>query len=333
MNLRAAMIRGVSGALYHTGLVGAVARGIARTHPRPRVQILTFHRVNDDNDPFLPSLPTAVFAARMAYIARHYRVMTVEDLAAALQEGRVPKNALAITFDDGYRDNFTHAAPILKRLGLPATIFLVTGHIDTPRALWFDRLAMAFKSATARRVELADGQLLSLGTVSDRLAALDTALTHLKRLSDDERTDSVEQLMIPLRPNPERPKRLMLSWDEVDALRGLGFSIGAHTITHPILSRLTADRAWEEIHGSKAAIEKVLGEPVRGFAYPNGRADDYTETVTQLVRDAGFTCAVTTRRGPNDTRTPVLELRRGGPAEYHLPTYALMLAYYRAVGA
>ena len=87
------------------------------------------------------------------------------------------------------------------------------------------------------------------------------------------------------------------------------------------------------IHGSKAAIEKVLGEPVRGFAYPNGRADDYTETVTKLVRDAGFTCAVTTRRGPNDTRTPVLELRRGGPAEYHLPTYALMLAYYRAVGA
>ena len=240
MNLRAAMIRGVSGALYHTGLVGPVARGIARTHPRPRVQILTFHRVNDDNDPFMPSLPTAVFAARMAHIARHYRVMTVEDLAAGLQEGRVPKNALAITFDDGYRDNFTHAAPILKRLGLPATIFLVTGHIDTPRALWFDRLAMAFKSATARRVELADGQLLSLGTVSDRLAALDAALTHLKRLSDDERTDSVEQLMILLRPNPERPKRLMLSWDEVDALRGLGFSIGAHTITHPILSRLTA---------------------------------------------------------------------------------------------
>jgi peptidoglycan/xylan/chitin deacetylase (PgdA/CDA1 family) len=333
MSFRATMIRGLAGALYHSGLVGPLARGVARTHPRPRVQILTFHRVNDDNDPFLPSLPTAVFAARMAHIARHYRVMTVEDLAAALQEGRVPKNALAITFDDGYRDNFTHAAPILKRLGLPATIFLVTGHIDTPRALWFDSLAMAFKSATARRVELADGRLLSLGTVADRLAALDATLAHLKRLSDDERAASVEGLIISLRPNPERPKRLMLSWDEVDALRGLGFSIGAHTVTHPILSRLTPERAWEEIHGSKAAIEKVVGEPIRSFAYPNGRSDDYTEAVTQLVRDAGFTCAVTTRRGPNDIRTPVLELRRGGPAEDHLPTYALMLAYYRAVGA
>src|SRR6266545_4150605 len=111
MSLRAAMIRGLSGALYHSGLVGPLARGVARTHPRPRVQILTFHRVNDDNDPFLPSLPTAVFAARMAYIARHYRVMTVEDLAAALQESRVPRNALAITFDDGYRDDFSRHRP------------------------------------------------------------------------------------------------------------------------------------------------------------------------------------------------------------------------------
>jgi peptidoglycan/xylan/chitin deacetylase (PgdA/CDA1 family) len=332
MSLRATMIRGVSGALYHSGLVGPIARGVALTHARPRVPILTFHRVNDDDDPFMPSLPTAVFAGHMAHIARHYRVLTVEDLAARLQGGRVPRNALAITFDDGYRDNLTHAAPILKRLGLPATIFLVTGHIDTPRALWFDHLAMAFKSASVRRVELADGRLLSLGSVSNRLTALDAALALLKRLPDDERSASIEGLIASLRPNPERPKRLMLSWDEVSALRGLGFSIGAHTVTHPILSRLTPARASEEIQGSKISIEKVLGEPVRAFAYPNGRPDDYNETVTQLVHDAGFTCALTTRRGLNDTDTPVLELRRGGPWEHHLPTYALKLAYYSAMG-
>src|SRR6266511_387797 len=195
MSLRSTAIQAVSGTLYHSGLLGPVTRAVTYTRLRPRVPILRFHRVNDDDDPFLPSLPTAVFAARMAHIARHYRVMAVEDLAAALQESRVPKNALAVTFDDGYRDNFTHAAPILKRLGLPATIFLVTGHIDTPRTLWFDRLAMAFKSATARRVELADGRRLSLGTVADRLAALDAALAHLKRLSDRERAASVEGLI------------------------------------------------------------------------------------------------------------------------------------------
>jgi peptidoglycan/xylan/chitin deacetylase (PgdA/CDA1 family) len=119
----------------------------------------------------------------------------------------------------------------------------------------------------------------------------------------------------------------------VDALRGLGFSIGAHTVTHPILSRLTPARAQEEIRGSKAAIEKVLGDPVRAFAYPNGRPDDYNETVTRLVQEAGFACALTTQRGLNDTDTPVLELRRGGPWEHHLPTFALKLALYSATGA
>src|SRR5262245_20681579 len=101
MSLRATMIRGVSGALYHCGLVGPIARAVALTGPRPRVPILTFHRVNDDNDPFLPSLPTAVFARWMAHIARHYHVLTVEDVAARLPESQVPRNALAITFDDG----------------------------------------------------------------------------------------------------------------------------------------------------------------------------------------------------------------------------------------
>jgi peptidoglycan/xylan/chitin deacetylase (PgdA/CDA1 family) len=333
MSLRATVIRGISTALYQGGLVGPIARAAAFTRPRPRVPILTFHRVNDDNDPFMPSLPTAVFAARMAYIARHYRVLTVEELVARLQDGRVPRNALALTFDDGYRDNLTHAAPILKRLGLPATVFLVTGHIDTPQTLWFDRLGMAFKTATARRVALGGGRLLSLGTVGERLAGLAAALAYLKQLPDDARAASVDALMIALRSNPERPKRLMLSWDEVDALRGLGFSIGAHTVTHPILSRLSPDRAWQEIHGSKAAIEEVLGEPVRAFAYPNGGPDDYNETVMRLVHNAGFACAVTTRRGLNDADTPMLELRRGGPWEHHLATFALKLAHYSATGA
>ena len=333
MSLRTSMIRGMARAAYRGGLMGPIVRGASLMHARPTVPILTFHRVNDDNDPFMPALPTSVFAQRMTHIARHYRVHTVEDLAARLQEGRAPRNALAITFDDGFRDNLTHAAPILKRLGLPATIFLVTGHIGTPHALWADRLALAFKSATVHQVELSDGRPLSLGTVSERLAALKDAFIHFRRVPDEDRVTSVEALIAALRPSPERPKRLMLSWDEVDALRGLGFSIGAHTVSHPILSRVTTEKAREEIFGSKLAIEKFTGDTARGFAFPNGRPDDYNETAIRLVREAGFTCAVTTQRGLNDIHTPVLELRRGGPWELDLPTYAMKLAYYRTTGA
>jgi peptidoglycan/xylan/chitin deacetylase (PgdA/CDA1 family) len=333
VSLRAAVLRGASSALYHSGIVGPIARGVALAHRKPRLPILTLHRVNDENDPFMPSLPTAIFAARMAHIARHYHVLTVEDLAARLHERRVPRNSLAITFDDGYRDNLTHAAPILSRLGLPATIFLVTGLIDTPRAMWVDRLALAFKSASVRQIELPDGRIVTLSTVKERLAGLYAARAHLKKVPDEIRSASLERLIESLRPTPERPKRLMLSWDEVAALRGLGFAIGAHTVTHPIMSRLTPSQVREEVYGSKAAIEKAMGAPVRAFAYPNGLADDYNEAVTRVVREAGFTCAVTTKRGLNDTDTPVLELKRGGPWEQHVPTYALKLAYYHATGA
>jgi peptidoglycan/xylan/chitin deacetylase (PgdA/CDA1 family) len=128
-------------------------------------------------------------------------------------------------------------------------------------------------------------------------------------------------------------KNLMLTWDDVHALGGLGFSIGAHTVSHPILSRVKPARAWAEILGSRTAIESTLGSPPRTFAYPNGGPDDYTTTVTRLVREAGFRCAVTTRFGVNTRTTSPYELRRGGPWERDLPTFALKLAAYRLAGS
>ena len=334
MSIRSRTIGALSSALYHGGLMKPVTAAAGRVRAPRGFPILTFHRVNDEQDPFFPSRPTAVFAARMEHIARHYVVLPVEELVERMQSGRVPPNALALAFDDGYRDNLTHAAPILARHGLPATIFLVTGCVGTPEMLWFDQLALAFKTATRRHVSLAEGRVLPLGSTAERLEALAAALHHLKRLPDADCHRRVEQLIRALRPGlPERPKRFMLTWDEVEALRGLGFSVGAHTVSHPILSRLTPDRAWREIQGSKAAIEKTLGLTVRAFAYPNGGPDDYNETATRLVREADFTCAVTTRHGLNGSATPPLELRRGGPSEHHLPTFAVKLACYQLAGS
>jgi peptidoglycan/xylan/chitin deacetylase (PgdA/CDA1 family) len=333
VSVRRAAIRAVASALYHTRLLPPLAAAAGYARRTAAFPVLVFHRVNDDQDPFFPSLPTSVFADRIAHIARHYRVLTVEDLADRMEQGTVPGDAIALTFDDGYRDNLTHAAPILAHHGLPATIFLVTGHIGTPDIPWFDRLALAFKTATRPAVSLDPAHPFPLTTPGDRLQALAAALAELKRLPDEERRRQLTRLEAELRPaGPERPKRLMLTWDEVGALRDLGFSIGAHTVSHPILSRTTPERAWHEIHGSKRAIEQVLGDRVRAFAYPNGAAEDYDETTTQLVRQAGFTCAVTTRRGLNRAGTSPFELRRGGPWEEHLPTFALKLACYRLAG-
>jgi len=310
----------------------SIAAGYAR--PAATFPVLSYHRVNRDDDPFFPALPTAVFERQMAFVASAYVVLPVEELADRMRQGTLPRNALAITFDDGYRDNLTHAAPILARHGLPATVFVVTGAIGTAEPLWFDRLALAFKGSRATAWSAPWGQVVRLESADQRLAALRQTLTRFKRMANAERRRRVEGVLADLGVGDERPlKNLMLSWDDAQALMGLGVTIGAHTVSHPILSQLGAEEARAEIAGSWSAIRSSCGRAPRAFAYPNGGRDDYNDGVISMVRDAGFTCAVTTRFGVNTAATPPYELRRGGPWEHHLPTFALKLAGYRLTEA
>jgi peptidoglycan/xylan/chitin deacetylase (PgdA/CDA1 family) len=327
--------RWAAGGLYHTGLLRPLSRALAYARMGPVFQVLTYHRVNDDGDPFFPSVPTQAFEREIAYIARTYQVLTVEELADRMQHRDLPRHALAITFDDGYRDNLTHAAPILARYRVPATIFLATGFIGTAEVPWFDRLAMAFKCTKATSVVAPWGETLDLSDRAARVLAMERTLASLKCLPDDKRRRMLDSALKALGVTDRKCfKNLMLDWDDVHALTSSGFAVGAHTVNHPILSRISLERAWKEILGSRAMIEAACGRPPRAFAYPSGKAEDYTEAVKKLVREAGFACAVTTRFGVNTWRTCPFELRRGGPWEDHLPTYALKLAWYRlAAGA
>ncbi|MBI2216437.1 MAG: polysaccharide deacetylase family protein [Candidatus Rokubacteria bacterium] len=322
----------MSSALYHTGLLPVLRAGSV-WGTSGVFQVLTYHRVNDEADPFFPAVRTAVFEEHMAYVARTYRVLTVEEAHEGVRRRMLPRGALAITFDDGYRDNLTHAAPILARYGLPATVFVATGFVGGAEVPWFDRLALAFKETREQAITTAWGDTFALTTVQERLDALARVITYFKRLPDDHMRREADRLLGALGVTGRgRFKNLMLNWDDVHALTGLGFSIGAHTVNHPILSRVCAERAWTEIIGSRTMIRAACGRLPKAFAYPNGYAGDYTETVKHMVREAGFSCAVTSRFGLNTLRTPAFELRRGGPWEEHLPTFAVKLAAYRLAG-
>jgi peptidoglycan/xylan/chitin deacetylase (PgdA/CDA1 family) len=260
--------------------------------------------------------------------------MSLNEMVERARKGGLPRNSLAITFDDGYRDNLTHAAPILRRYGLPATIFLATGLIGTGVTSWFDRLSVALKLTKVESVRTSWGATLILRDRAARLAALDRALGYLKTLGDDELQRVLDRLLEALDvPGAMTPKNLMLDWADVRALSGLGFDVGGHTVGHVILSRVSDERAWAEIRGSSEAIEACLGAKPTAFAYPNGRPEDYTRSTIDLVRRAGFAWAVTTRFGLNTADTPAYELRRGGPWEPDVPTFALKLAAYRAINS
>ncbi len=326
----ASVLRVAANGLHHARLSRPLSLAIGYARRKATFPILSFHRINDEADPFFPSMATEVFARQMEFVARAYVVLTVEELADRMRRNALPRNALAITFDDGYRDNLTHAAPILARHGLPATVFVVTGSIETGEPLWFDRLALAFRSTRVTTWTAPWGQCLPLDSTTERLGALAETLRQFKRLTGAERRDGVERVLDALGTTDERALgKPMLTWRDAQALVGLNIAIGGHTVTHPILSYLTPAEARAEIAGSFEMIRAACGRRPQAFAYPNGRPEDYSMAIAGMVRDAGFTCAVTTRFGVNSAVTPPYELRRGGPWEQDLPTFALKLAGYR----
>jgi peptidoglycan/xylan/chitin deacetylase (PgdA/CDA1 family) len=319
-------------ALYRARLLTTVSRA-ADWGRDAAFQILTYHRVNDDDDPFFPATPTTVFDSQMRHVAAAYTVLPVEELVDCAERGRLPRHALAITFDDGYRDNLTHAAPIIARYALRPTIFVATSFVGSRRRPWFDEVALAFKSTSAISATMPWGRTVALRDREDRLKALDEAWKRLKAIGESEFDAAFDRLLRALEPYrppaDEDADNGMLNWNEVKALAAVGFTVGAHTVTHPTLSRVSAARARREIEDSREAIRVATGTAPRAFAYPNGRPADYTDEVVRLVRQAGFACAVTARFGVNTAATSPWELRRGGPWEPHLPTFALKLAGYR----
>lgn len=261
---------------------------------QPGLRILTYHR--------FPAASLDGLEQQCRHLRRCYRPVSMAQVAEALATGRpLPPKAIAITVDDGYRD-FERAAPIFRAAGIPATIFLVTGFLDRKLWLWWDTLDYALRHTQASQL-CADGQLFPIVTPQQRHLAFDSIVTRAKGFPNPQRIqfmeDLVRQLQVVL---PEQPPADYgaLEWDQVRELRRQGFEFGAHSATHPILSRLPTPAEQErEIVDSRDRIAQELGEPVRHFCYPNGQPQDWNESTVQAVSRAGFATAVTTVKGWN----------------------------------
>jgi peptidoglycan/xylan/chitin deacetylase (PgdA/CDA1 family)/CelD/BcsL family acetyltransferase involved in cellulose biosynthesis len=301
----------------------------------PACQIFLYHRVNDDRDPFLPSLPVAEFRQQMEYIARNFRVVTMNDIAEGRIAGNASKYSVAITFDDGYRDNFTSAFPILKELGIPATIYLATGYVGTSRIPWYDEVCLAFKLTVRTRFELARTGAPSgpITTQSERLALLDRVLDWLRELDDDARRQAMPELFRALGvPSSLTLPNYMLGWDEIKQMKAHNIEFGAHTVTHPVLSRTSGRALQEEISASKKTVEQKLKTEVRHFAYPFGRNAHVSGEARQWVEQFGFKTAVTTEYGFNAPGDDPFALRRFTPWGHDLASFILQLDWYRFAG-
>ncbi|MDQ3152359.1 MAG: polysaccharide deacetylase family protein [Actinomycetota bacterium] len=228
----------------------------------------------------------------------------------ALDEGRpLPPRALSITFDDGYRDTLTLAGPLLRKLGVPATCFLVPGLLSGEIVPWWEELAWAFTSTTVDRLEH-HGQILVLGSERDRRSACRTVSEQLKQRDRREREAAVEEIVTALAPTGDRHSRAQfLDWDGARQLQEY-MDIGSHSRYHAILSRETAAAQQQDLADSRRQLADRLGAPIDVLAYPNGTTDDFGTETLAAAEQAGYTHAVTTERGLNTHATPRYEIRR-----------------------
>ena len=293
---------------------------------RARLSVLIFHRVLPDPDPLLPDEPSQRrFDEAMGWISQWFNVLPLEDAIALLESGQLPERAAAITFDDGYADNLTHATPILKKHGLHATFFIATGFLDGG-IMWNDQIIEAVRRSVAPAI---DAKFLGVGrlplqTLPEKRAALACLIPAIKHLAPVERTRVVGHVVDAC--HAELPRDLMLTSKQLLTLRSSGMGIGAHTASHPILARLDSDAARREISDGRDHLEKLLGEKVALFAYPNGKLGlDYTEEHVHMVESLGFSAALSTNWGAAKSKSDTFQLPRFTPWDRTRTRYGLRL--------
>ncbi|HVL84504.1 MAG TPA: polysaccharide deacetylase family protein [Pseudonocardia sp.] len=248
--------------------------------------------------------------AQFRVLRRFTNVLPLEQALRDLLDGRpLPPRAVAITFDDGYRDNLELAGPMLRRLGLPATCFLVPGLLDGDVSPWWEELAWIFDNATAPAVEWA-GAEHPITEPSARRAVFKRIAEDVKRVDRIERDATVARLREGVAPRGRYDLRShFMDWDEARRLQEY-MSIGSHTTYHAILANETPQAQREDLAGSRRRLEAGLGAPVRVLAYPNGKSIDYDDHTRAAAAAAGYDFSITTRNGVSTPGTPRHDVRR-----------------------
>lgn len=302
----------------HSALTRSLLRAagdlVARAASSRRLCVLNYHRILERPDPLLESEPDlAAFRWQMSLLADCFNVLPLADALAMLDAGHLPPRAVSITFDDGYRSVYDLALPVLKEFGLTATVFVTSGHVGSGN-MWNDRIMGALQSLPADELDLSEAGLgrYSLRTLEERKASL-RGLTEASKYLPPAARRALVQRLEAMAGNHGR-QDLMLSAEMVVALDRNGIEIGAHTVTHPILTSLDDDSARTEVSAGKQQLEALTGNRVRLFAYPNGKSGkDFDARHVAMVRESGFDAAFTTAPGAADPAHDKYQLPRSRP--------------------
>jgi len=289
----------------------------------PRGVILMYHRVAElSTDPWALSVTPQHFGEHLDVIRKRTSPLKVGDLGRAVERGEVLPSSVAVTFDDGYSDNFYNARPLLQRFDVPATIFLATSFLGSKREYWWDDLDRLFLQPGTLPPQLRltlneKEEIWDLGGAADYSNAdfqpnrswrteqpspgmrqeLYRSIWQTMQRMPAEDQDGIIAALVDWAgvPSGARPGCRPMTIDEVVELAQTGLiEVGAHTMTHPVLSAIAPDRQRDEIQRSKARVEEITRCAVPSFAYPYG---DVSEVSVDALKDAGLRAACTTKPG------------------------------------
>lgn len=280
-----------------------------------RLCILNYHRILATPDHLIEGDPDVeTFRWQMRLLAECFNVMPLHEAVETMTHERMPPRAVAITFDDGYRSFHDLALPVLAEYGLPATVFVTTGHMASKSSMWNDMILEAIRRLPPTSIDLTELGLgvLPLNGIEQRRRSAKVLTDRCKYMSPAERETFTAHLQRLAGVALEQD--LMLDAEMLHALTRNRIDIGGHTVSHPILSKLDDDAARREIVDNKRQLEAIIGRPLHLFAYPNGkRRADYTATHVRMLEEAGYSAAFNTEIGAATRAHPRFELPRACP--------------------
>ncbi|MBN2292956.1 MAG: polysaccharide deacetylase family protein [Pirellulales bacterium] len=293
---------------------------LSRLRRANSVAILKYHSVQDHLGTKAEVIgrgivqSATVFSEQMEILAKHFNPVSLDDVSDFLLDRRTPpRRAIAITFDDGFRDNFEIAAPILEKFGLRATFYITAGCVESGLSPWFCRLRQAFLTSKVQKwTDPVNGQSWSLLNHTDWKTAGRNVTLALARLAGEAQESLLQTIEHGLESQPLDSKdRLMMNWDEMKSLRQRGHLIGSHTISHPNLAHISLDDAMVELCRSKEILEKHLGEEIIHFSYPSPILQPHwTEQTRAMTSKIGYRTAVTCASGAASRKNHPLSLPR-----------------------
>lgn len=266
------------------------------TRSLPR--IFMYHRFSKGSEKIEHRTDKDTFEWQVSAIKKRWKVLSLSSFDDAIIGGKKLKRCAVITIDDGYRDFYDFALPILKEKDITATFFVTVNFVDRKIWLWHDIIKYMLQNSQTDTKEFICNDFQSVLNVGSEDALQETWQTlsdYCVDHTDDKKWVLIDKLSRATGVSlPDQPTREYdaVTWDQIKDMADVGIEIGSHTMNHPILSQIGTRDILLEISESKRRIEEKLEQPIQSFCYPNGRTKDITAEVVDAVKSAGYKCAV-----------------------------------------